>query len=337
MNPAHCCTESLLSPPWRGSNALRGIHYVMGTLLDVTLHYDTEVEGKRLLQYCFQEARRLEELLSTHDEESELNRLNAHAGQGPLKIDRDLWSVLDISVRLGRTTEGALDITIGPLIDLWSLAELKGTLPSPDSVSEVLRRTGISRVHLLPDWRGELTEAGMRLDLGGIGKGYAVDRLKGLLAREGVESAFINFGRSSLAALGSPPGRRAWPVLLEGGEGELVGLAHLKDQSLSASGNFGHTYEIGRARYGHLIDPRNGFPLCHPTLGVAVAQTAAEAEALTKALVILGPDQGLPVVTRFSSAEGLLVFSHGQRVSSFGFREAVRFQPAEEALGGYIQ
>ena len=153
MNPPHCCTESLLSPPWHGSNALRGIHYVMGTLLDVTLHYDTEVEGKRLLQYCFQEARRLEELLSTHDEESELNRLNAHAGQGPLKIDRDLWSVLDISVRLGRTTEGALDITIGPLIDLWSLAELKGTLPSPDSVSEVLRRTGISRVHLLPDWR----------------------------------------------------------------------------------------------------------------------------------------------------------------------------------------
>lgn len=335
MTAPHRSAQSLFSPRWRGSNALlREIHYVMGTLLDITLSYETEEKCKQLLHSCFQEARRLEEVFSTYDDESEIGRLNRHAGLGPLEINRDLWSALEVSLHLGKETDGALDITIGPLIDLWRLAEQKDALPSPESVSEALRRSGISKVHLFPDRRGELSEAGMRLDLGGIGKGYAVDCLKGFLVREGVDSAFINFGRSSLTAIGSPPGQEAWPVLLEGDEGEPVGLAHLRDQSLSASGSFGHTYQIGRTRYGHLIDPRSGFPLRHRTLGVAVARTATEAEALTKALVILGPEQGFPAVKRFSMAEGLLVPSHGPTVATSGFAEAVRYVHADEALGG---
>jgi len=300
----------------------------MGTLLDITLHHETEQEGKRVLRECFQEARRLEEVFSTFDDGSELSQLNRLAGQGPLAIHGDLWSALEISLRLWRETEGALDITIGPLIDLWGAAEEHGGLPSPTSVVEALDRTGISKVHLLPDGRGELRQAGMRLDLGGIGKGYTVDRLKGLLVQEGIERAFINFGRSSLAALGSPPEGAAWPVLLYNDDGEPVGVAHLRDRALSVSGSFGHSYEIEGTRYGHLIDPRDGFPLCHRTLGVAVARTATEAEALTKALVILGPERGFTVVDRFPMAEALLTdsSSSGPMISTSGFTEAVRFE-----------
>ena len=166
----------------------------------------------------------------------------------------------------------------------------------------------------------------MRLDLGGIGKGYAVDRLEGLLVEEGVESAFINFGRSSLAALGSPPGREYWPVLLHCDDGPPVGVVHLSDQSLSASGSFGRAYQIGEIRCGHLIDPRDGFPLRHGTLGVVVARTATEAEALTKALVILGPERGFFVIDRFRKAEGLLAPLHGPRLSTSGFDRAARFE-----------
>jgi len=299
----------------------------MGTLLDITLYHETEAEGKRLLRGCFQEARRLEEVFSTHDETSDLSRFNRHAGMGPFEIDREVWSAIEICLRLGRETEGALDITIGPLIDLWRAAEEHGAPPSPASVAEALGRTGISKVDLLPDGRGELQQPGMRLDLGGIGKGYAVDRLRELLIHGGVERAFINFGRSSLAAVGSPPERQAWPVLLQDDEQGLIGVVHLRDQALSASGSFGQSREIGETRYGHLIDPRDGFPLRHPALGVAVARTATEAEALTKALVILGPERGFIIVNRFSMAEGLLTLSNGSRISSSGFTEAVRFEP----------
>jgi len=308
--------------------ALREIHYVMGTLLDITLHRESEEKGKRVLRGCFLEARRLEEIFSTYDDHSDLAQLNRYAGLGPLEITRELWSVLEISLRLGRETEGALDITIGPLVDLWRAAEEHGALPSSASVAEALSLTGVSKVRLLSDGTAELRQAGMRLDLGGIGKGYAVDRLRAFLIHHGVEHALINFGRSSLAAVGAPPEREAWPVRLLGDDEESLGVIHLRDQVLSASSSFGSSFEIEATRYGHLIDPRDGFPLRHPALGVAVARTATEAEALTKALVILGPEEGFNTVHRVSMAEGLFTLPDGSRVSTSGFSEAVRFEPA---------
>ena len=306
--------------------ALREIHYVMGTLLDITLYHKTGEEAKRVLRGCFQQARCLEEVFSTYDDDSDLSQLNRHAGLGPLEISPELWSVLDASLRLGRETDGALDITLGPLIDLWRAAEEDGPPPSPASVADALSQTGISKVDLLPDGSGQLQQAGMRLDLGGIGKGYAVDRMKALLVRGGVERAFINFGRSSLAAIGSPPDQEAWPVLLHGDDGDPVGIVHLRDHTLSASGSFGHSCQIGETRYGHLIDQRDGFPVRHRALGVAVARTATEAEALTKALVIFGPEQGFAVLSRFSTAEGLLTLSNGSWITTSGFTDTVRFE-----------
>ncbi len=330
MTPAFPCAEihpSTLSG--RGPTiALREIHYVMGTLLDITLHHESEEKGKRTLRGCFQEARRLEEIFSTYDDDSNLGQLNRHAGLGPLEITRDLWSVLEISLRLGRETQGTLDITVGPLIDLWRAAEEHGLPPSPASVAEALSLTGISKVRLLSDGTAELRQAGMRLDLGGIGKGYAVDRLRAFLIHHGVEHALINFGRSSLAAVGAPPEREAWPVRLLGDDEEPLGVIHLRDQVLSASSSFGSSFEIEATRYGHLIDPRDGFPLRHAALGVAVARTATEAEALTKALVILGPDEGFNTVHRVSMAEGLFTLPDGSKTSTSGFNEAVRFEPA---------
>ncbi|MDE2059014.1 MAG: FAD:protein FMN transferase [candidate division NC10 bacterium] len=298
----------------------------MGTLLEITLYHEPREAGKRVLARCFQEARRLEEIFSAHDDDSDLNRLNRHAGLGPVEINLELWSALTIALSLGRETDGAIDITIGPLIDLWSAAEEQGIMPSPALVAKALNRTGISSVQLLPDGRVELRRAGMRLDLGGVGKGYAVDRLSAILAQEGVTSAFINFGRSSLTAIGSPPEQKHWPVLLRSDDGAPIGLAYLKDQYLGVSGSFGHSFEIGRVRLSHLINPQDGSPLRHPSLGVAAARTATEAEVLAKAIIILDEAQGFAVVSRFPDTEGLLARSNGRQVSTPGFVETIRFE-----------
>jgi thiamine biosynthesis lipoprotein len=338
MGPTEPFARPVAAQPRNMSvGCLREIHYVMGTLLEITLQEVLEEDGRRLLRRAFQEARRLEDLFSTHDDASEISRLNRHAGRGPTEISQELWSALALSLRLASATEGALDITIGPLIDLWNSAEEKGTPPSSDSILEARNRTGISKVRLLAVRSAELTEPRMRLDLGGIGKGYAVDRLKELLIQDGVESGFINFGRSSLAAIGSPPEQAGWPVLIDGGQGEPVGLLHLRDQSLSASGTFRRTFDVKKTRYGHLIDPRDGSSLPHEALGVAVARTGAEAEALTKALVILGRAKGLAVVERFPTAEGLLFSPHEPIASTPGFAEAVHFISITHEFGGPIR
>lgn len=307
---------------------VREIHFVMGTLLEITLYHKPHEQAKRVLAECFQEARRLEGLFSASDNDSDLYRLNRHAGLEPVAIHRDLRSILDAALRLCGETAGAMDITIGPLIDLWTKAAEEGTAPSSASIAEALGRTGTIKVRLLPDGRAALQQAGMRLNLGGIGKGYAVDRLTAILAQEGIASAFINFGRSSLAAVGSPPERKSWPVLLESDDGTPVGLAHLNDQRLAISSSLSRAYELEGSQYGHLIDPRNGRPVRDQILAVAVARTATEAEALTKALVILGPTRGLAVVGRFVHAEGFFTYLNGSPAGSIGFSEAVRFEPA---------
>jgi len=316
---------------------LREIHYVMGTLLEITLYHQSQEEGRRALARCFQEARRLEGIFSAYDDDSDLNRLNRHAGRGPVEIDRELWSALKIAVFLGQATDGAMDITIGPLLDLWGAAEQRGIIPSPVLVTEALTRTGIAAIRLFQDGNADLKRAGMRVDLGGLGKGYAVDRLGAILAQEGIASAFINFGRSSLAALGSPPEREGWSVLLEDGDGGSLGLTYLKDQCLGVSESYGHFFEIGGIRLSHLIDPRDGFPLRDHRLGVAATRTATEAEALSKAMTILDEEQGLAAVRRVSGAEGLLVRSGGRQMCTRGFNETVRFEAVTATLAASVR
>lgn len=330
MNPLHQQAETRLSTSTRQAvnGTVREIHYVMGTLLEITLSHEMREKGRRVLARCFQEARCLEESFSVCETDSDMSRLNRHAGVGPIAINQELWLLLESALRLGRETEGAMDITVGPLNDLWRVAEVQGVMPSPASIAEALDLRGIAKVQLLSDGRAALKQAAMRLDLGGIGKGYAVDRLREILVQEGIASAFINFGRSSLAAIGSYTEREGWPVLLGSDDGTPIGFVHLKDQCLSTSSSFGRSFVISGTRLGHLIDPRNGFPVRNRILGVTVARTATEAEALTKALVILGPTRGFAVVKRFSKAEGLLTDSNGSQISNPGFIEAVRFESA---------
>lgn len=284
---------------------IREVHYAMGTLLDIALFTKDQEEGKKVLRRCFQEARRLEALFSAYDEESGLSRLNRQAGLGPVEVEEDLFTILSVSLDLSQRTGGAFDPTIGPLLDLWQRAVEQGRSPERSALQKTLSLVGVSRIRLLPGRRVTLCEKGMRLDLGGIGKGYAVDQIIDGLKKEGIRKAFINFGLSSLSALGSPPGAEAWPILIRDfHDGGFAGRLDLKNLALSASGTFGRSLDIGGKRYGHLIDPRSGFPLDRPAIGIALAPTATEAEALSSALLVLGPKEGLLMIERSPAGEG---------------------------------
>ncbi|MFQ5684702.1 MAG: FAD:protein FMN transferase [Candidatus Binatia bacterium] len=270
---------------------VREIHYVMGTLMDVVLLGLPQAQGKRLLRQGFQEVRRLERLLSAHDPESALSRLNFQAGRGPVKVDPELWQLLQACQDLHGQTGGVFNVGVGALMDARRQGRTPPSGPPPG-------------FHLYSEgWVDLDPEA--RLDLGGIGKGYAVDRLVEHFTTAGVQRAFINFGESSLYALGDAPDAMAWPTLVQGfDEEDFIGVLYVKDSGLSTSQSLGRSPGIGGPT-GHILDPRTGIPLDRPVLSTTLAASATTAEAISTAAVLMDDEGWFDLMARFPNAKGL--------------------------------
>ncbi len=299
----------MIMPRWArrrpsGLTLVREVHYAMGTLLDVRLYHAEPDLGLAILREACREARRLEGLLSRHLPGSELSRLNAHAGQGLHVVSPELFDLLAAAQRCVPWTRGAFDPTVGAVLDLWREAASRGEPPGEDRVRGALRAGGWARVRLIPPRWVELTAGGMSLDLGGIGKGYAVDRMGGLLRERGVRHALINFGESSLLAIGPMPDGRPWSILVRGLEGAPeAGSIEVRDQALGSSASFGRLYSLGGKPRSHVVDPRRGQPLEKAVAVTVVAPTATMAEALSTAFLIqVAAGEAVPILPPAVSA-----------------------------------
>ena len=296
----------------------------MGTVLEITLLVESPAQGRALLAELFALADEIETLASRHAPASQLSQLNAAAGRGPLRVDPRLARMLAEARGYAAKTQGSFDVGVGPLVDLWSEAEQRGTAPDPDALAQARARVGASRIRV----EGDLVELepGMRLDLGGFAKGWTLDRMRERLEAAGVRDAFLDFGQSSVLALGVPPDAPAWTLALRDGRGGVAGLVELRDASLSVSGSLGQSSEIGGVRYGHIVDPRSGMALTRNVQAAVVAESGAEAEAWSKALVVLGA-AALPLVERERGVEALLLDEDGRELPSSGWVQETHFQP----------
>jgi FAD:protein FMN transferase len=277
MTRVLCCLLSLL-----GGTALAApvteVHYVMGTLYRITV----DAGARPAMRACFQDARRLEDVFSRFLAASELSRVNETAGR-PRRVSPDFARLFAESEHLSALTDGAFDVTIGPLTALW---RRDGAAPTARQVSAARTHVGAGRATLAG---GVLSlPAGARLDFDGIAKGYAVDRCVELLRAAGVERALVSLGESSLYGLGVPEDAPDWAFAVRGADPEqAVGVLHLKDAAASVSSVFA----AGERRaVGHIVDPRSGKPLVRKAIAVAIAPTATAAEAYTKALLLWGAD-----------------------------------------------
>lgn len=295
--------------------------YTMGTVLQLTLCGTDPDQTRRTSDSLFQTAARLDRLLTTYAPDSPVSRLNATAGQGAMPVPAEVMDALALSVRYWELTGGTFDITVGPLMALWKRAS---GLPSPDTVRHTLSRVGSHKIVLSPQGTVALAQ-NMALDLGGIGKGFALDRMVALLKERRVGRALLNFGHSSQWAVGRPPDAPGWRLLVRLPDGTITGIATLRDQALSVSGSLGQSVALGDRRYGHVIDPRTGQPIQRDLLACVVAPSAAQAEALSKALLILGESEGTALLERLSGVEGLLLEANGRRWETRGWRQAVSF------------
>lgn len=301
----------------------------MGTVLEITLHGLEPSAAAEALSELFGLAAQLDSLFSIYVADSAISRLNAAAGQGLQPVAEPVAAILRRSIEYSALTHGTFDVTVGPLVELWTEAAERNAPPTAMELDATRARVGASRILLAEGVAG--FERGTSVDLGGVAKGFALDRLREVLRRRGVTSGLLNFGQSSTWALGTPPDADGWRLLVRGPHGGFVGLITLRDQALSVSGSQGQWVEIGGRRYGHILDPRTGRPLTRRREAVVLAPNAALGEALSKALLVLDEAEALELVASVPGCNGLLIEADGRLVSTPGWSEASRFEPLAAA------
>jgi len=304
--------------------------YVMGTVLEITVAAPTEAEATAAMEELFRLAAELERIFTVFEPESPLSRLNRRAGGGPQWVDPAIARILAESVAYWRLTGGIFDVTVGPLVDLWRLAVRRNEPPGETELAASLALVGSDKILVRRGDSVALERPGMSVNLGGIAKGYALDRMEEHLRARGISKAFVSFGQSSILAVGAPAGAPGWRVLLKDAGQGFAGVATLRDQSLSVSASFGQWSEIAGRRYGHVIDPRSGKAMTRAAQAAVLAPSGALAEALSKSLLILTPQEGLALLENEREVEGLLIEADGTAHATHGWARAVSF----ESLGG---
>jgi thiamine biosynthesis lipoprotein len=263
----------------------------MGSTYSVVLYDEDRNRMESASHDALEEARRLDLLLSNYKPESEWSKVNREASDHPVAVSGELFELLTACVNYSRKSEGAFDITLGPLMKIWGFYKDSGRLPQRDEVKRALEQVGYQNILLNSSRRTVFfARPGLNLDPGGVGKGYAVDKMAGILKRDGIRSALVSAGGSSIYGLGAPPGEQGWRIQIKDPANELkpVAEATLKDESLSTSGSYEKFFVAEGKTWSHIMDPRTGFP-SQGTLSVSVvAPLTLDSEVWAKPYFILG-------------------------------------------------
>ena len=290
----------------------------MGVTWTVNLYAVSPAVAEVAINAALDEVVRLEQILSDYLPASELSQLSAAAPTAtPVAVSDDLWRVLMRSVALRDASGGAFDPTVGTLTTLWKRARRSGRLPTQQRLETARQAVGPQTLRLDPDEQAvELKAAGMRLDLGGIGMGYAIDRALAVLRQRQVGAAMVD-ASGDIGVIGKPPGTTGWRIELDplgrrgaqaNGEEMVMPLVlSLADAAITTSGDAFQAVEIEAVRYSHIVDPRTGLGVIGSTGVTVIAADATTADGLATTLSVLGPAAGLPLVEATHAAAARFV------------------------------
>ncbi len=295
----------------------------MGTEVRIVLWASDSLTARGAANLAFARIDSLERLLSDYISGSELNRLSATAGaDSSVRVSRDLWVVLSRSLALSEETGGAFDVTVGPLTRLWRWAKRRSRLPSEDRLRESRSAVGYSYISLDSTTRSvTLLKDGMRLDLGGIAKGYAADEALRVLRQRGVDRALVDAG-GDIAVGRAPPGMPGWTISvgsrLENGVVTLEQRLIAKLGVATSAANYRHIESEG-LRISHILDPRSGTFLTSERHVTVVAVSGMEADALASACSVLEPQAARALIERRPTAE-IRILTADSTFESSGFQ-----------------
>lgn len=290
----------------------------MGVPFRITLYAPDEAVARTATDAAFTRVEVLNSILSDYDPDSEISRLSRTSGAGrAVPVSRELWHVLEISQAIAERTDGAFDITIGPLVNLWRRARRKGELPTPEWIAEMRARVGFRKLRLDPQQHtAELLAPEMRLDVGGIAKGVAVDEALAVLRARGIARALVA-ASGDIGASDAPPGQPGWKIEVAALDAEGAPPAQivwLRNSAVSTSGDTFQRVEIGGVRYSHIVDPRTGIGLTDHSLVTVLGPDCTTTDSWETTISVLGPERGLEQIERVPGAAAHIVRKPGEKI-----------------------
>ena len=292
----------------------------MGSTVELKFYSPSEELFHRVVDACVERTKEIDRLFSNYRDDSVLAEVNRNAGVRPVSVPGEFLRLVRTSVRYSELTDGAFDITIGSLFELWRGETASGRLPEESRIRDALGCTGFRKIKI-DEGKSQVFLDGdcVRLDFGAIGKGYAVDEMVRIAKKNGITRGLVNFG-GNIYAMDPPIGKKFWDVGVRkpGGGSEIISKIDLVNKGVATSGDYERYFEHGGKRYSHIIDPRTGWPAEDVTSVVAVSRSATEADVFSTAVSVLGPRGARMFAQRDKSLGFLVVGKSGKKKSCFG-------------------
>ncbi|MDK2855659.1 MAG: FAD:protein transferase [Bacillota bacterium] len=324
-------------PGWAGQVPLakaEKTEFMMDTVITITAYGPKAAEA---VNNAMAEMRRIAALMNADDPKSEVSRINQNAGKRPVRVSEDTFRLLKLAQRYSELSGGAFDVTVRPLVVLWGIGKKDKYVPDA---------AAIERARALVNWRDlildekartvYLRRPGMGIDLGGAAKGYAADRAREVLLEHGVRSALIDAG-GNIWALGRRPDGEPWRIGIRNPRpehgGELLAVVPSEDLTLVTSGDYERYFIRDGVRYHHIFDPRTGRPARSTISATIIGRNSAEADILSTALFVLGPEQGLALIRKLGNLEAVVVTPEERIVSTSNLEDKLEIVRQEGGTG----
>lgn len=281
---------------------------MMGTIVNIKVPYVYNKDIKEIMNKSFSRIKNIERLLNRFDKDSQVSSINRLGLEDELKLDPETVFVLKRSLELNRLTDGAFDITISPLVELWGFYEQKGDLPSGEEIRKILPYIGSENILLKEAGTIRVLRQGVKIDLSGIAKGYAVDEAIRVLKENGIENGLVEAG-GDMYCLGRGPKKSPWRIgIMHPRKDELLGALTVSDKAVATSGDYQKFFIKDKKRYSHIIDPRTGYPISDiPASVTVIANDCITADGLATAISVMGPTDGLKFIEEFNDVEAIVV------------------------------
>lgn len=294
-----------------GDRVVEDTRLLMGTVVQIKVSVSRQDEkaAREAIRKAFYEIARVEGVFSVYKDDSEISRVNRLNARDRLTVSDETFRLIQKSVEYSNKTDGAFDITVKPLADLWASAKKSGKIPASEAIKKVLSRVGFRDIVLdQANTTISFNKEGMALDLGGVAKGYATDRAVKVLEELGVISAVVNSG-GDMYCLGRKSADRLWKVGIQHPRDRTKIWAELKleNKAIDTSGDYEKYFVAGGRRYSHIIDPRSGYPVGDGVVSASViADDSATADILATALCVLG-EKGLSYIRSMNGIDAILI------------------------------
>ncbi len=294
----------------------------MGTAIKVTLYNGGSEE---ILDKVFNRILEIENLVSINKENTELTNLNENAGIKPVKLSETSYDIIKKGIHYSQISQGGYDVTIGPLVKLWSIGLPEAKVPNNDEIEKTIKNIDYSKV-IMNDETKEvfLEESNMMLDLGSIAKGYVADEVASILKEENVDQAIIDLG-GNIYALGLKNGDTNWKIGIQNpfdSRGEVVGVLEVSDKSVVTSGIYERFIEKDGVKYHHILNPKTGYPFETSIAGVSiVSDKSIDADALSTLVFTKGVEEGLEFVESLENIDAIFITNDKQVYTTSGLKD----------------